>query len=62
MVELDLSQREHDLFVQCVADAHEALRLLPGVDENGPVLMWLADHLLEAHRRSEHRRSEQAVP
>ena len=51
--ELKLSEKERDVLVQCVIDAHEALRVMPGVDENGPVLVWLAEHLLHAHRRAE---------
>lgn len=43
---------ECDLLVGCIEDAHEALRLMPGVDENGPALIWLADHLWQAYSRS----------
>jgi primosomal protein N'' len=49
--ETNLISAERDLLVQCLADAHEALRLLSGVDANGPALVWLAEHLLHAHRR-----------
>jgi hypothetical protein len=45
--------KERDLLVSCVAEAYEALHLIPGVDENGPVLVWLSEHLLHAHRRSD---------
>jgi hypothetical protein len=51
--ELNITQKERDVLIRCVADAHEQLRLLPDVDENGPALVWLADHLFEAHRHSE---------
>jgi primosomal protein N'' len=51
--ELKVSQKDRDLLVQCLAEAHESLRLLAGVDENGPALVWLAEHLLHAARRSE---------
>jgi len=51
--ELKIPDTERDTLVECVAEAHEALRLMPGVDEDGPALVWLADHLLDAHRRSD---------
>lgn len=53
ITDLKITEKERDCLVQCLADAHEALRLLPGVDENGPALVWLAEHLLHAHRRGE---------
>jgi hypothetical protein len=37
--------RQRDAIVRCVGDAYELLDLLPGVDPNGPVLVWLADQL-----------------
>ena len=43
---------ERDLLVQCIEDAYEALRLIPGVDANGPALVWFADHLRQAHDRA----------
>jgi primosomal protein N'' len=46
-------EQERELLVQCVEEAHEALHVMVGVDENGPILVWLADHLLEAHSRAE---------
>lgn len=42
---------ERDLLMRCIEDAYESLRLIPGVDENGPALVWFADHLLQAHAR-----------
>jgi hypothetical protein len=51
--ELKLASKDRDILVQCIADADEALRLVPGVDANGPVLVWLAEHLLHAYRRGE---------
>ena len=42
---------ERDVLVQCVTDAYEALRVIPGIDQNGPALVWLADHLLQMRRR-----------
>jgi hypothetical protein len=52
MAQLNLSQRERDVLVACVAQAYEALALIPGVDQNGPALVWLAEHMLHVHRRS----------
>jgi hypothetical protein len=40
----DLDKRR-DAVVRCVGDAYDLLDLLPGVDPNGPVLVWLADQL-----------------
>jgi hypothetical protein len=45
--------KERELLVRCIEEAYEALRVIPGLDENGPVLVWLADHLLEAHTHVE---------
>jgi hypothetical protein len=36
-------QKERDLIVRCVAEAYDALDLIPGVNPNGPALVWLAD-------------------
>ena len=44
-------EQERDRLVKCVEDAYDALRLIPGLDANGPALVWLADHLLAAHSR-----------
>lgn len=52
-IELRIARSERDALVECIAEAHAALQLLPGVDENGPALVWLAEHLLHAHRRGE---------
>jgi hypothetical protein len=43
---------ERELLVRCIEDAYESLRLIPGVDESGPALIWMADHLWEAYSRS----------
>jgi hypothetical protein len=40
----DLDQ-QRDALVRCVGEAYELLDLLPGVNPNGPVLVWLADQL-----------------
>jgi hypothetical protein len=43
---------EHELLVRCIEEAHEALRIMPDVDPNGPALVWFADHLWEAYSRN----------
>jgi hypothetical protein len=48
-----LVEKERDALVQCVSDAFQALHIIPELDRNGPVLVWLADHLLEIRRREE---------
>jgi hypothetical protein len=50
--ELSGIDEERELLVRCVEDAYEALRIMPGVDENGPALVWLADHLWQAYSRT----------
>jgi hypothetical protein len=45
--------RARMLLVRCIEESFDSLRVIPGLDENGPVLMWMADHMLEAHRRLE---------
>ena len=51
--ELNVSPKERDVLIKCIAEAREALRLLPDVEANGPALVWLASHLLEVHRHNE---------
>lgn len=43
---------ERDLVVKCISEAYEALHLMPGVDANGPVLVWLAEQFMQIQRRS----------
>ncbi|HEV7990469.1 MAG TPA: hypothetical protein VGP25_01540 [Gemmatimonadaceae bacterium] len=50
--ELKVSEKERDCLVRCVSDAYDSLKLVPGIDVNGPVLVWLAEHLLHLHRRA----------
>jgi hypothetical protein len=45
--------KERDLVVKCIGEAYEALHLMPGVDANGPVLVWLAEQFMQIHRGSE---------
>jgi hypothetical protein len=46
-------EQERERLVRCIEDAHEALHIMVGVDENGPILVWLADHLYQAQSRVE---------
>lgn len=39
--------KERDLLVRCVGEAYEVLDLIPGVNPNGPALVWVAEHLRE---------------
>lgn len=48
-----VESRERDLVVKCVGEAYEALHLMPGVDANGPVLVWLAEQFLRIRRAAE---------
>lgn len=45
-------EKDREILIRCIEEAHESLRLMAGVDENGPALVWLADQLLQAYRRS----------
>jgi hypothetical protein len=48
--QLSVSKVDRDVLVQCVVDAYDAIHIIPGIDANGPVLTWLAGHLLQLHR------------
>ena len=45
-----LEKKERDFLAQCVGDAHQMLDHLPGVDPNGPALVWLAEQFLQLRR------------
>jgi hypothetical protein len=49
----NIVERERDILVRCIGDAYEALRVLPGVDANGPVLVWLAEQFRSAYRQAD---------
>jgi hypothetical protein len=49
----DIESKERDLVVKCIGEAYEALHLMPGVDANGPVLVWLADQFVQIQRRAD---------
>jgi hypothetical protein len=46
----DVREKERDLIVRCVAEAYEALDLIPGVNPNGPALVWLAEQFRQLRR------------
>lgn len=45
-----LEKKEREFLTQCVGDAFTMLDLLPGVDPNGPALVWLADQFVILRR------------
>jgi hypothetical protein len=49
----DQLEKERDVLITCVEEAYEALRLLPGMNANGPAVVWLADQLLQIRRQHE---------
>ena len=48
--QVGLEKKEREFLAQCVGDAYTMLDLLPGVDPNGPALVWLADQFLVLRR------------
>ena len=46
-------ERERDILIRSIEEAFEALRVIPELDVNGPLLVWLTDHLYQAHSRVE---------
>ncbi|MCW2718760.1 MAG: hypothetical protein QOG20_6010 [Pseudonocardiales bacterium] len=49
----DSREKERDRITQCVGEAYSVLDLIPGVNPNGPILVWLAEQfrqLQEADR------------
>ena len=45
------TEKERESVVRCAADAFEALKMIPDIDANGPILVWLSDQFLDLHRR-----------
>jgi hypothetical protein len=45
-----MEQKERDFLAQCVGDAYTMLDLIPGVDPNGPALVWLAEQFMQLRR------------
>jgi hypothetical protein len=46
-----VTQDERLSLVRCATDAFEALKMIPDLDPNGPILVWMSDHLLELQRK-----------
>ena len=51
MIEPTPLEREQALLLRCIEEAYEALHALPGVDANGPILVWLSEQFKGAHKR-----------
>ena len=49
----DPLEKERDVLITCVEEAYESLRLLRGMNANGPAVVWLADQLLQVRRQHE---------
>jgi len=47
----ETTKKDRESLVRCVADAFEALKMIPGIDANGPILVWLSEHFLDLHRK-----------
>jgi hypothetical protein len=45
-----LEKKERDFLAQCIGDAYTMLDVIPGVDPNGPALVWLADQFVKLRR------------
>ena len=46
----EVREKERDLIVRCVAEAYEALDLIPGVNPNGPGLVWPTEQFRQLRR------------
>ena len=46
----DVREKERDLIARSVAEAYETLDLIPGVNPNGPALVWLAEQFRQLRR------------
>jgi hypothetical protein len=45
--------KEREFVLRCVGDAYQVLDLIPGVDPNGPALVWLAEQFRQLRRQGE---------
>jgi hypothetical protein len=45
-----IEQKERDFLAQCVGDAYQMLDVMPGVEANGPALVWLAEQFVLLRR------------
>jgi len=46
----DVREKERELIVRCVAEAYETLDLSPGVNPNGPALVWPTEQFRQLRR------------
>jgi hypothetical protein len=46
----EVQSEQRGLVSRCVGEAYEVLELIPGVNPNGPALVWLAERFLEIER------------
>ena len=46
----DVREKERELIVRCLAEAYETLGIIPGVNPNGPALVWLAEQFRQLRR------------
>ena len=46
----DLREKERELIARCMAEAYETLDLIPGVNPNGPALVWPTEQFRQLRR------------
>ena len=49
--ELKVTEKDRECLIRCVGDAFEALKMIPGLEANGPILVWLSGQLLHLHHK-----------
>ena len=49
--QMRITEEDREPLVRCTADAFEALKMIPGIDANGPILVWLSDQFLQLQRK-----------
>lgn len=49
--ELKNTEKDRESLVRCAADAFDALKMIPDIDANGPILVWLAEQFLQLQRK-----------
>jgi hypothetical protein len=51
-VQPGVHEKDRDLLARSVGEAYEVLDLIPGVDPNGPILVWLAEQFKQIRKSS----------
>jgi hypothetical protein len=46
-------EQERLSLVRCATDAFESLKMIPDLDPNGPILVWMSEHLHQTQRKDE---------